>query len=201
MHAGPKSPIWIACMVLLLAGLLIGCEPRFVKFNSLDIAGTHFGNGFKIRDYNGMPRTPDDFKGKVVILFFGYTQCPEICPTTLSSMASVFSKLGERAKEVQVIFITLDPQRDGADTLREYVQGFDPSFLALRPEPEELQSLVDDYKVYYQKVEGRTPNSYTMDHTAGELIFDKSGAPRLFSKYGANPDDLAQDIRILLDSS
>lgn len=169
------------------------------RFHSLDVSGSKYAQEFELTDMNGQVRHMADFRGKVVAMFFGYTQCPDVCPTTMTEMKQVRKLLGPDAEKLQVLFVTVDPQRDTPAMLKEYMAAFDPSFLALVPTPEQLkQKIAPDFKVYYRKVEGSSPASYTMDHTAGVLIFDTKGQVRLHSNYGASPEPVAQDIRALL---
>lgn len=169
------------------------------SFNSLDVSGANYAKDFSLADMHGQRRTLADFRGKVVAMFFGYTQCPDVCPTTLSEMVQVKRLLGADASRLQVLFVTVDPARDTPQMLQQYMANFDPTFLALVPTPQELRDRVaPDFKVYYHKVEGSTPTSYTMDHTAGVLLFDPQGHVRLHSNYGSKPEAMAADIRRLL---
>ena len=148
---------------------------------------------------NGQQRSMADFRGKVVAMFFGFVQCPDVCPTTLAEMVQVRELLGADADKLQVLFVTVDPERDTAQILKEYLGNFDPSFLALLPTPEELRTrIAPDFKVYYKKIEGSTPTSSTMDHTAGVLLFDPKGKVRLHSSYGSPAASIAADIQALL---
>ena len=142
-----------------------------------------------------------DFRGKAVLMFFGYTQCPDVCPTTLSDLAAVKQKLGAKGDKLQVVFVSVDPARDTPEMLKSYIANFDPSFLALRGSDEELAKMAKDFKIYYKKVDGQTPASYTMDHTAGDYIFDPQGRLRLYSRYGTPVDTLAKDIELLIDGA
>jgi len=140
-----------------------------------------------------------DFAGKVVVMYFGYTQCPDVCPAALQVMAQAMADLGAKAKDVQFLFVTVDPARDTPAILKAYVTHFNPSFLALTGTPAQIEQTARDFKVYYKKVPGRTPDSYTMDHTAGFYVFDPKGKIRLFEREGVSAKDLAQDIQALLD--
>lgn len=177
---------------------MVGCSPERVSFQASDITGAPYANDFRLRDHLGNIRTMLDFRGKVVVVFFGFTQCPDVCPTSMNTMAEVKRLLGDQGNRLQVLFITVDPERDTNAMLKEYMQNFDPSFLALRPEPGELKAVADGFKVYYAKVEGKTPTSYSMDHSAGKYIFDSDGRIRLFSKYGTEASVIAEDIGKLL---
>lgn len=181
-----------------LVGLLTGCSPEPVSFKSTDITGAAFGRDFKLADHNGQSRTLADFNGKIVVVFFGFTQCPDVCPTSMSTMAEVKRLLGPDGERLQVLFITVDPERDTTALLRDYMQNFDATFLALRPEPAALQAVAADFKIYYKQVAGPTPTSYTMDHSAGKYIYDAQGRARLFSAYGTQAAVIAEDIKTLL---
>jgi protein SCO1/2 len=170
-----------------------------MQFHALDITGAEYAQGFDLVDFNGQPRTLADFKGKVVVLFFGYTQCPDVCPTTMGEMVEVKRKLGAEGDKLQVLFVSVDPARDTPEVLKAYMGHFDPSFVALYAQtPAQLAALARDFKVYYQKVDGKTPTSYTMDHTAASFIYDTQGRVRLYSRFGTSTDDLTADIQRLL---
>lgn len=190
----------LACIAALsmTAGLLMGCSPDKPQFKSIDLTGADYAQGFSLTDHNGQLRTLKDFSGKIVVVFFGFTQCPDVCPTALAELAQVKQQLGPDADKLQAIFITVDPERDTSELLKAYMVNFDPSFLALRPTPEQLPQVAKDFKIYYKKVEGKTPGSYTMDHSAGSYVFDTKGRIRLYNRYGAGVDVLASDIRLLL---
>ena len=185
-------------IALLLIGLS-GCSPK-PEFKNIDITGsTAFGKDFSLIDPDGKVRTLADFKGKVVVMFFGYTQCPDICPTTLTEMQQVMTLLGPQSDKVQVLFVTVDPERDTAAILKQYVPSFDPRFLGLRPADEAaLEKVAKDFKIYYKKVPGTSPGSYTMDHTAGSYAFDPQGRLRLYIKHAQGPETLAHDLKELL---
>jgi len=190
-----------ALLAALSAAALLaaaGCERAAPRFRSSDITGTSFGRDFALTDHHGRPRTLADFRGKVVVMFFGYTQCPDVCPTTLSELAEAMRRLGADAARVQVLFVTVDPERDSAELLGHYVPAFEPSFLGLRGDAEALARTAKEFKVVYQKQPGSTPTTYTMDHSAGAYVFDPQGRLRLYVSYGAGPDLFAHDIRELL---
>lgn len=187
----------IACAA---APVLLACSPKTPSFKSTDVTGAPLGKDLRIKDQHGNARTMKDFLGKVVVVFFGYTQCPDVCPTSLSTMAEVKRLLGAQGDRLQVLFITVDPERDTTPLLKEYVASFDPGFLALRPESDELQGVADNFKIYFKKIPGPTPTSYTMDHSAGKYIFDTQGRVRLFSPYGTDAATLAADIKTLLSA-
>jgi protein SCO1/2 len=168
------------------------------SFQNTDVTGLDYAKGFALTDHTGKPRTLADYKGKVVIVFFGYTQCPDVCPTTMAEMANVMQKLGSQADQVQVAFITLDPERDTQQLLASYVPAFDKRFVGLRGTPEQTAKVAKDFKVFYSKVPGTTPGSYTIDHTAGSYVFDRDGRVRLFIRHGGGADPIVHDIRQLL---
>jgi protein SCO1/2 len=169
-----------------------------VSFQNTDVTGLDYAKGFALTDHTGKPRTLADFKGKVVVVFFGYTQCPDVCPTTMAEMATVMQKLGPLADQVQVLFITLDPERDTQQLLANYVPAFDKRFIGLRGTPEQTAKTAKEFKVFYSKVPGTSPGSYTIDHTAGSYVFDRDGRLRLFIRHGQGPDPIVHDLRQLL---
>jgi protein SCO1/2 len=183
-------------MVSMLA--LTGCSDPKPEFKSVDITGADYAKNFSLTDHNGQLRTLQDFKGKVVVLFFGFTQCPDVCPTSMAELAEVKRQLGADGDKLQGLFISVDPERDTPEVLKAYMTNFDPSFLALRPTPEQLAAVAKDFKVYYKKVEGKTPTSYTMDHSAASYIYDPQGRLRLYARYGSGAAVLVSDIRQLL---
>jgi protein SCO1 len=182
----------------VFAGFLTGCSPDKPQFKSIDLTGADYAQGFSLADQNGQLRTLKDFAGKIVVVFFGFTQCPDVCPTSLTELAQVKQLLGADADKLQAIFITVDPERDTPALLKAYMSNFDPTFLALRPTPEQLPQVAKDFKIYYKKVDGKTPGSYTMDHSAGSYVFDTQGRVRLYNRYGSGAETLATDIRLLL---
>jgi protein SCO1/2 len=186
-------------MLSLLAVALLACSPK-QSFKNVDITGSKaFGTDFSLLDPDGKVRTLADFKGKAVVVFFGYTQCPDVCPTTLTEMQQVMTLLGPQADKVQVLFVTVDPERDSASILKQYVPAFDSRFLGLRPADEAaLEKVAKDFKIYYKKVPGTTSGSYTMDHTAGSYAFDPQGQLRLYIKHAQGAETLAQDLKELL---
>lgn len=172
-----------------------------MEFRGVDITGADYARDLPLTDQFGQQRHLQDFAGKVVVVFFGYTHCPDVCPTTLSELAQVKSELGADGDRLQAIFVTVDPERDTPEILKAYMENFDPSFLALRGTPEELAAVAKDFKVYYKKVPGPTPTSYTMDHSAGTYVFDTTGHIRLFERYGAGAQPMIEDVRALLAQS
>ena len=189
--------------VLAGTALLLGAcsEGGKASFNAIDVTGADYAKDFALTDHNGQARTLKDFQGKVVVMFFGYTQCPDVCPTSMTELAAVKKLLGSDGDKVQGLFITVDPERDTPEIMKSYMANFDPSFLALyAADADKLAALAKDYKVYYKKVVGKTPTSYTMDHSAGMYIYDTQGRLRLYSRYGSGAGALADDIRLLLKS-
>ena len=182
-------------------GLLTACQPDKPQFKAIDITGADYAQGFQLTDFNGQPRSLADYKGKVVVVFFGYTQCPDVCPTSMSELADVKRALGADGDKLQGIFVSVDPERDTPEVLKAYMANFDPSFLALRGTPEQLAAVAKDFKIYYKRVEGQTPTSYTMDHSAGSYVYDPAGRLRVYHRYGSGAQSLAADVRALLDET
>lgn len=180
------------------ASFLGACSKSKLEFRGVDITGADYARDFQLTDHNGQQRSIQDFAGKVVVVFFGFTQCPDVCPTALQEMAEVKQQLGADGDRLQAVFITVDPERDELPMLKSYMANFDPTFLALRPTPEQLPALAKDYKIYYKKVDGTTPGSYTMDHSAGSYIYDPQGRLRVYHRYGSGAEMLTQDVRALL---
>jgi len=187
------------CALASLA--LAGCGAGGPKFESSDVTGSSFGHDFTLEDPDGRQRTLADFRGKAVVVFFGYTQCPDVCPATLATLAEAMKRLGPDADRVQVLFITVDPERDTAALLKQYVPAFDPHFLGLRGDAAATARTAKEFRIIYQKVPGPTPGSYTMDHSAGSYVFDPQGRLRLFVSNGQGPDVFAHDLRELLRAS
>ena len=179
--------------------MLAGCgEKAAVQFQNTDLTGASFAKDFALTDHTGKPRTLADYKGKVVVIFFGYTQCPDVCPTTMAEMATVMKELGPSAKDVQVLFITVDPERDTQELLSHYVPAFDKRFVGLYGTPEQTAATAKEFKVYYSKVEGKTPGSYSIDHTAASYVFDRNGKVRLLVRHNQGPGPIVHDIKQLL---
>jgi protein SCO1/2 len=191
--------IWLALlMVLVFSG---GCSDKSPsvkeKFAATDITGVDYATDFHLSDHLGKIRTLSDFRGKVVALFFGYTHCPDVCPTTLSDMALALRQLGVDADKVQVLFVTVDPARDTPEIMAQYVPAFNPSFIGLVGTDQETARVTKNYHVFYQK-SGNDPRNYTVDHSAGTYVFDTSGRLRLFMPYGQAPEAIAHDLALLL---
>lgn len=189
-------PMVRSALLIIVSLALAACQPQ--KFNSADITGSSIGADFSLTDQTGAKRQLTDFRGKVVVLFFGFMNCPDVCPTTLSEMAAVKKKLGQDGDRVQVIFVTLDPLRDTPSLLVQYVPAFDPTFLGLRGSVEETAAVAKDFKIFYQKLSGAEVNTYSLDHTAASYVFDPEGRIRLFVRYGMEADLIAADIKRLL---
>ena len=185
-------------LLLAASGLLTACSPSKPAFNSVDITGANYARDFALTDAAGKKRTLADFRGKLVVVFFGFAQCPDVCPTTLSDFAQVKQKLGAAGDQLQVVFITVDPARDTPQVLATYVPNFDASFIGLTGTLDEINAAAREFKVFYQKVPGKTETSYTIDHTAGSYVFDKEGRIRLFVRHATPADAIVADLQRLL---
>jgi protein SCO1/2 len=194
--------IWRSKVLLAvgLAALLAACSPEAPKFRSTDITGADFGKALELTGHDGRPRTLADFRGKVVVLFFGYTHCPDICPTTLADMAAVMKKLGPDAARVQVLFVTVDPQRDTPEIMAKYVPAFDPAFLGLSGDAAATQRVAKEFRIFYEQRPGSAPGAYTVDHSSQSYVLDAKGQLRLFVRHDRIAQDLAEDLRTLLKS-
>lgn len=209
MRLFPVSRTLIAVFVAVLGLTACGDKPLSQNLQSLissdkptfqntDITGIDYAKGFALTDHNGKARTLADFKGKAVVVFFGYTQCPDVCPTTMSEMASVMQALGPLSDRVQVLFVTIDPERDTQALLAHYVPAFDPRFLGLFGDKAATEKIAKDFRIFYQKAPGKEPGSYTMDHTAGSYVFDPEGRIRLFVRHGQGAGPIVNDLKLLL---
>jgi protein SCO1/2 len=196
--------------VAVLLGLsliaLAGCDrlpglSTKESFKAVDITGAEYARELALTDAEGRPRTLADFKGKITLIFFGYTQCPDVCPTTLAELATVKQAMGKDGDRLQGVFVSVDPERDTPEVLKAYVGNFDPSFVALTGTPEQIAAAAKNFKVFYAKVPGRTEGSYTIDHTAGTYVFDAQGRVRLFVRYGSGAEALRHDLKLLLDEN
>ncbi len=183
----------LACVIGLLA-----CSPSKPQFDSTDITGADFARDFQLLDAAGQPRTLADYRGRAVVMFFGYTQCPDVCPTTMADLRTVMEALGPDAARVQVLFVTLDPARDTPALLSQYVPLFDPRFVGLYGDEAATARTAKEFKVFYQKNPGPTPTSYTLDHSAGSFVFDPSGRVRLFVRQGQSAASITHDLKLLL---
>jgi len=190
----------LAAICAAAALALAACQPAPPPpaFQATDITGAAFARDFSLTDHNGQIRTLADFKGKVAAIFFGYTHCPDVCPTTLSDFAAALQQLGPQAKRVQVIFVTVDPQRDTPELLKLFVPAFNPDFLGMFTDQESLKILAKEYKVVYQKTSVKGADDYLIDHSAGTYVYDPQGRLRLLIPYGSSPDAIAHDLKILL---
>lgn len=187
----PRFWSTITCSLLLLAACAE--EP---KFKSTDITGVEYGTRLELTDQNGRVRRLEDFRGKAVVLFFGFTQCPDVCPTTLADVANSLKELGPDADRVQVLFVTVDPERDTPKLLAEYVSAFDARFLALRGDAAATQRVAKEFKIYYEK--RKQGDGYTVDHSAQTYVIDPQGRLRLLVRQERLAQDLADDLRTLL---
>lgn len=191
-------------MALLIAAAVLmgsGCKRSVDQqeiFKSTDVTEANFAKDFHLTDHNGQSRTLSDFKGQVVVLFFGYIHCPDICPNTLSELAAVMRRLGPDADKVQVLFVTLDPERDTQSVLAQFVPSFNPKFIGLYGTPAQIAETAKEYKLVYQKQPGKSKGSYTLDHSAGTYLYDTTGKLRLYASYGQGVDALVADIQVLL---
>ena len=192
-------------LLLGIAALLSGCDKLGLtttanapSFRGVDITGAEYARSLALIDQHGQPRTLADFKGKVTVVFFGYTQCPDVCPTTMAELAQVKKSLGKDGDRLQAVFVTVDPERDTPAVLKSYMAGFDPSFIALRGTVDQTTAAAKEFKVFFAKVPSRTDSGYTMDHTAGSYIFDSQGRVRLFVRYGTGIEPLTADLKTLL---
>jgi len=196
---------------LLLLAALAGCSdkpsadsgqmmltPAATTFKNSDVTGLAYARDFALNDQDGKPRTLADFKGKAVVIFFGYTHCPDVCPTTMAEMAEAMKQLGPDADRVQVLFVTLDPERDTPALLKQYVPAFDPRFIGLSGSPEATAKVAKEFRVFYQKAPGKDAGSYTLDHTAASYVFDPQGRVRLFVRHGQGPEPIVHDLKVLL---
>ncbi len=188
-------------LVFGAAALLAACDRAAApkpQFKAVDITGAEYARELTLTDAEGKPRTLAEFKGKVTVVFFGFTQCPDVCPTTLLELANVKKQLGADGARVQGIFVTIDPERDTPELLKAYVGNYGADFVALRGDAEQTKAAAKHFKVFYAKVPGKTEGSYSMDHTAGSYVFDAKGRVRLFTRYGTGADVLVHDLKLLL---
>jgi len=208
MNAARRHTAFAA--VLAAAALCVGlaaCDKRpaadnapKITFRGADITGATYARALSLPDIDGKPRTLADFKGKVTAVFFGYTQCPDACPTTMAELAQVKKALGADGDKLQGVFVSLDPERDTPEILKSYLASFDPSFIALRGTPEQTKAAADEFKIFYAKVPGKVEGSYTLDHTAGTFVIDTQGNVRLFERYGAGVEAMSADIKALISA-
>ena len=187
----------VRLLLLTLALLLAGCDSR-PQFVNTDISEAGYARDFALTDHAGKPRTMADFRGKAVVIFFGYTQCPDVCPTTMTGMAEAMKLLGGDAAKVQVLFVTVDPERDTQQLLAQYVPVFNPSFLGLYADAQTIARTAQEFRVFYKKQPGSTPTTYTVDHSAGSYVYDPQGRLRLYIKHGEKPEVIANDLKLLI---
>ena len=195
------TTIWRSSALLLAAALVSGlaaCSAEAPKFRSTDISGAAFGKELALTGHDGKPRTLADFRGKLVVLSFGFTHCPDICPTTLAELAAVLKKLGPDAARVQVLFVTVDPERDTPEVLAKYVPAFDPGFLGLSGDAAATQRVAKEFKIFYEKRPAAAPGAYSVDHSGQSFVLDAKGQLRLFTRHDRIAADLADDLRALL---
>lgn len=194
--------IAILAIITPTTAIFTACTEKKLEFKSVDITGADYAKDFSadgtMLDHNGTPRSIKDFAGKIVVVFFGFVQCPDVCPTTMAELAEVKKLLGRDGDKLQALFITIDPDRDTLPVLKAYMANFDPTFLAMRTTPDKLVILAKDFKTYYKKAPGRTDTSYSMDHSAGSFVYDTTGKVRLYTRYGSGAEALASDIKLLL---
>lgn len=184
-----------------VAGTFAACSPKAPKFQGVDLTGAEYARDLQLTDHNGQHRSLKDFAGKVVVVFFGYTQCPDVCPTTLQELVEAKALLGEQGAQLQGVFVSLDPTRDTPEVLRAYAEAFDPEMVALTGSQEQISAVAKDFKVFFKKVEGKQPGSYTLDHSAGLYMYDPQGQLRVYQRYGQGPQALAKDAKALLDEA
>lgn len=182
-----------------LPPLLYGCDRGKQGFRAIDITGADFAKGFELTDHLGRKTRLEDFSGKLLVVFFGFTQCPDVCPTTMAEMAEVMRRLGPLSQQVRVAFITVDPERDTQELLSHYVPAFHPDFVGLWGDAEATARTARAFRIVYQKVPGKTPGSYTVDHSAGSYVFDRRSRVRLMIRHGSPADAIEADLRRLLD--
>jgi protein SCO1/2 len=190
-----KKILWL--ILLLLSACGADKKPETPLFGT-DITGADFAKDFSLRDHDGQQRELKDYLGKTVVMFFGYTHCPDVCPTTMADMAKTMKLLGEQANQVQVIFITLDPERDTQEVLAKYVPSFDKRFVGLYGNAAQTAETAKTYKVFYEKQAVAGQSGYTIDHSAGSYVYDKEGKIRIYFKYGQKPNEMASDLKQMM---
>lgn len=188
-----------AALVSTTTFVLTACKDESKpKFQGVDVTGAEYAKDIPLQDVNGQRRSLKDFAGKVVAVFFGYTQCPDVCPTTLQEFVEVKQALGADGNKLQAIFVSLDPERDTPEVLKAYLANFDESFVGLHGTPDEIAAVAKDFKIFYKKVPGKTEGSYTLDHSAGTYLYDPQGRLRVYERYGVGAQVVAQDVKALL---
>jgi len=197
-----RPAIALRMLALVIAGAaLVACSPDGPKFKSSDVTGASFARDFALIDHTGTKRSLADYRGKAVVVFFGFMQCPDVCPTTLADLAETMRRLGSAADRVAVVFVTVDPERDTPELLAQYVPAFDPRFVGLSGDAAAIERTAKEFKVLYQKQPGKTPGSYSVDHSAGSFVFDPQGRLRLYVSHGQGADAFTHDLRALLNES
>ena len=188
-------------LLTLAASALAACAPESKpQFKAVDITGADYAKDFPLPDADGRMRSIKDFQGKAVVVFFGYTQCPDVCPVTLTEIAEAKKLLGADGARVQGVLVTVDPERDKPELLKAYVANFGPDFIALRGTPEQTAQVAKDFKVFFRRVEGKAPGTYFMEHSAASFVYDPQGRLRLYSRYGSGAQALADDLKLILKS-
>jgi protein SCO1 len=180
---------------ITISSVIAGCDSR-PQFRSTDITGAPYGQRLELVDHTGRPRRLEDWRGKAVVLFFGFTHCPDVCPTTLADIAQAVRSLGSDAQRVQVLMVSVDPERDTPESLAKYVTAFDPQFLGLRGDLEATKKVAADFKIYFEK--RKQGGSYTIDHSAQSYVIDPQGRLRLLVRHDRIAQDLAADLQAIL---
>lgn len=194
-----RRRILCAAAAATVALTLAACGETKLPFKGSDITGTQLGKGLDLVDHNGTPRKLADFSGKALVVFFGFTQCPDVCPTALAELSQVMQKLGPDADRVQVLLVSVDPERDTPEILKQYVTTFDPRFLGLTGTEEQVRKTAASFKAYYAKVPSKDGATYTMDHSAGFYLFDPKGESRVLANSTIGVDAVAHDLKLLID--
>jgi protein SCO1/2 len=193
-----RNFLWVST-VLGSATLLGACQREPVKFNSTDLTGVDYGATLQgLRDPLGKMRSVADFKDKVLAVFFGFTQCPDVCPTTLNKLKEIKTRLGQDGERLAVVFVTVDPERDTPELMAQYVAAFDPAFIPLHGDLATVQKVAKDFKVFFEKTGDIKSGRYVMNHTAGIYLFDPAGRLRLYASHGSTPEETLKDVQLLL---
>lgn len=191
--------VFRACLVGAMLALA-ACQPSATGLVGTDVTGADFANAFQLTDHTGKARSLGDFKGKSLVIFFGYTHCPDVCPTTMADLAKAMKLLGDEADKVQVLFVTLDPERDTQAVLAKFVPSFDSRFLGLNGDAAQTEAALKNFKIFASRQTESGKSGYVIDHSAGLYIYDTAGHVRVYAKYGEKPEALAQDIRYVLEN-
>jgi len=198
LSISPRFSLHFWSTIICSLALLAGCDSG-PKFKSTDITGADYGKSLELTDHTGRVRKLEDFRGKAVVVFFGFTHCPDVCPTTLAELSAAIKSLGKDAERVQVLFVTVDPERDTKDVLAKYVTAFDPGFLGMYGDAAATQRVAKDFKIYYEK--RKTGDSYSVDHSGQTYVIDPKGRLRLFVRHDRIASDLPDDLRTLLEEA